>query len=107
MILNLIGFVASVVIIAAQFNNWFIVDAFLFLLGVASGIQPITFGLACEQNSPDVHGAAMGFNNMAVIAGGVLVQPLVGWLLDLFWDHTMFDGAPVYQVAQYKYVFLI
>ncbi len=70
-------------------------------------MQPITFAIACEQNPPKNHGAAMGFNNMAVIFGGVIFQPLVGFLLTVFWDHKMFDDAPVYSVGAYEHAMVV
>ena len=107
MILNIIGLFAASFVIFYHFNSWLNLDIFLFLLGFAAGIQPLTFGIACEQNPKDVHGAAMGVNNMAVIAGGVFLQPLIGFLLDLFWDNKILDGAPIYKVSQYQYAFII
>jgi MFS family permease len=104
---NCIGLVASLFVIFYHAETWLTLDFFLFMLGLAAGSQPITFGLACEQNHSDMHGAAMGFNNMAVISGGVFLQPLVGYILTMYWDHTMFDGAPVYDTLQYQHAFLL
>ncbi|MBM93386.1 MAG: MFS transporter [Legionellales bacterium] len=104
---NAIGLFASCVLIFFHLNGWVMIDTLLFLLGVAAGSQPITFGLACDYNPPKIHGTAMGLNNMAVIAGGVLLQPLVGYLLNLFWDHQLKDGAPIYQLVDYQYALIL
>lgn len=106
-VLNCIGLCSALILIFLHLNSWPIVDLILFLLGTAAGSQPITFGLACDYNPPKMHGTAMGLNNMAVISGGVLLQPLVGYLLTLFWDHHMQDGAPLYQLSDYQYALLL
>lgn len=106
-ILNIIGFMASSAVIFYHFNNVIALDTSLFFLGFAAGIQPITFAIACEQNPPKQQGAAMGFNNMAVIFGGVIFQPLIGYFLTLYWDHKVFDGAPLYSITSYKLAFCI
>lgn len=107
LVLNIVGLIASLSIIFYHFNNMINLEIMLFLLGVAAGVQPITFGIACDQNPPTQHGAAMGFNNMAVIFGGVIFQPLVGYLLTVFWDKQMFDGAPVYNTECYQYALML
>jgi MFS family permease len=106
-ILNIIGFISSIAVIFYHFNTLATLDIFLFFLGFAAGVQPITFAIACEQNPKKQQGAAMGFNNMAVIFGGVLFQPLIGYLLTALWDHKIYDGAPVYSFSAYKMAFLV
>ncbi len=55
--------------------------AMLAILGVATAAQPLSF-LKIQQANPDsCRGAAVGFNNMAVILSGVLLQPLSGFLI--------------------------
>lgn len=78
--------------------------SFVFLLGIgiaASG-QILTFALVKDNNRPTTTGTAIGMNNMAVVAGGAIFQPLVGLLLHLSWDHKMGgDGVPLYTVENY------
>ncbi|MEE2770517.1 MAG: MFS transporter [Pseudomonadota bacterium] len=54
----------------------------LFLIGAASASHLLTFVLVKHNNSSDIVGTALGFNNMAVVAGGILFNPLVGSILD-------------------------
>ena len=44
----------------------------------------------------------MGFNNVLVVCGGFIFQPLVGFLLRTFWDGTVVNNVHVYQVSDYQ-----
>ena len=79
----------------------------MFLLGTSAGIQPITFGLIREQNSQTVAGTAIAFNNMAVIFGGVILQPLFGFLLDFFWQGSLLNGVRTYGIFEYQHAMWI
>lgn len=63
-------------------DNRFMIDIALFLFGFASAAQCVTFGLVSDNNPRNVIGTAIGLNNMAVIAGGIILQPLVSFLLE-------------------------
>jgi hypothetical protein len=52
-------------------------------------------------------GATVGIINGFVVGSGAVLQPLLGWLLDLAWDGTMADGARVYTAAAYESAFLV
>ncbi len=79
----------------------------LFLLGFSAGAQPITFALIADNNAKGCVGTAFGFNNMAVVSGAFLLQPMIGYLLDWSWDGTMTNGIPVYQLHDYKLAFAV
>lgn len=79
----------------------------LFLFGTAASGQSLSFGLVKDQSHPSVVGTAIGFNNMAVVAGGALFQPLVGILLDWNWKGEIIAGVPVYSAANYRWALLI
>jgi len=64
--------------------------------GFGAGGMVLSVASAREHNPPNVTGAVYGLVNTAVVGGGALLQPLIGWLLDLNWDGRMEDGARVY-----------
>jgi MFS family permease len=74
---------------------------FMFGLGLAAAGQSLSFALVKDNNDADVTGTAIGFNNMAVVAGGAIFQPLVGFLLHEHWHGVTHDGAPVYSTGDY------
>ncbi|MCB1117085.1 MAG: MFS transporter [Chlamydiia bacterium] len=97
-----IGLVASIFLIYVTTVPFWGTCVLLLLIGVAGAGQIVTFALVRENNRPSMTGAAVGLNNMAVVAGGALFQPLVGWLLYLFWNGATRAGIPTYTVGNYQ-----
>lgn len=80
----------------------------LFLFGCSTSGQLLTFPLNKENNRPSLASTVVGFNNMAVVIGGALFQPLVGWLLTKNWDKTTAaDGSPIYSTGDYERALII
>lgn len=75
----------------------------LFFFGLASSGQAVSFGIIQDNNPPSVSGTAIGFQNMAVIIGGTMLQPIAGTILKMFWSGEMLNGAPAYTVSDYHY----
>lgn len=84
-----------------------ILGGLLFLSGLGAAAMVICYAAARDINPPRAVGTAYGFVNMVVVAAGALFQPLVGWLLDLYWDGTMVDGARAYSEAAYGSAFAV
>jgi len=96
-----IGLVSSIFIVYIPISlpvMWFM----LFMLGVAAAGQTVSFAMVKENHHPAHVGTASGFNNMAVVSGGLFLLPLVGYLLKANWDGTFLNGAPLYSVAAYQ-----
>lgn len=70
----------------------------LFLLGVAFAPECIAFTLVYSVLPNDRGGIAVGFTNMVTMASGVLLQPLIGWILDLTAPANL-DSVLHYQIA--------
>lgn len=79
----------------------------MFIFGLAASGQSLSFALVKDMNVPHVVGTAIGFNNMAVVAGGAIFQPLVGLLLHMHWDGKLSEGVPIYSVADYRSAMMI
>lgn len=79
----------------------------LFTFGFAAAGQSLAFGLVKDNNRTDVTGTAIGFNNMSVVAGGVLLQPLASWIVQFHWDGTMLGNAPIYTAGDYQSSFFL
>jgi MFS family permease len=53
-------------------------------------------------------GAALGLINMTAVAlGGIVIQPLVGWFLDLQWTGELKDGARVYSAEAFQLALIV
>lgn len=79
----------------------------LFLFGVASSGQALSFAVVKDNNPLSVTGTAIGFNNMAVVSGGALFQPIVGILLRHHSHGLVLNGTPVYHIADYRYALIV
>ena len=99
--------IASLGIIYLPKPNWWIMDTLLFFFGVAAAAQAVTFGLVKDIHPSSVVGTAMGFNNMAVVLGGVILQPLIGIILHAVWQGNALHGAPIYLVSSYQKAFVL
>lgn len=100
-VLAIIGIISTMVIVfvPVAFPVMYVA---LFGLGLAAGGQTMSFAVLKDVTAPKYVGTAVGFNNMAVVAGGAIFQPLVGYLLHLFWNGGMQSGAPYYTVHAYQ-----
>lgn len=80
-----------------------------YLLGLVSGAQVLCFTLA-KHASPikAMEGTLMGVVNALVMMSGLVFQPLVGHILDIFWkgEYTP-SGAPFYCQDAYQYALCI
>jgi hypothetical protein len=56
---------------------------------------------------PTVSGIAMGFNNMGPFIGTAILQPLIGYMLDLGWQGALVQGARVYPLSAYQSGFIL
>lgn len=78
----------------------------LVVTGFLSGAMIIGFAFVKESVPPRLAGTATGLANMGVMTGPMVLQPLVGWVLDLAWDGSLHEGARVYSQAAYRLGFL-
>ena len=97
--------IVSLMILYAPLNMLSLQVA-LFLLGIGAASQCITFGLVRDIHPVAIAGTAVGFNNMAVIMGGIICQPLVGFILEYYWQGTVQHGAHVYTALHYQWALL-
>ncbi|MCP4473839.1 MAG: MFS transporter [Gammaproteobacteria bacterium] len=79
----------------------------LFLYGACNIGVSICYVIARESNADEVSATAMAFANMASVLIGAFFQPLVGWILDLHWDHQLVNGIPTYSTHAYHMALLL
>ena len=77
----------------------------LFGIGVAGAGQILTFALVKDINRPAITSTAVALNNMGVVAGGVIFQPLVGFLLEVSQHAPVSNsnGTIVYPESAYHF----
>lgn len=79
--------------------------ALLLAVSVATAAFIVTFAFAKESVPARVGGTASGIANMGVMVGGMVMQPLVGFILDAQWRGAMADGVRVYDFDAYQKAF--
>lgn len=103
---SFIGLIVSIMIIYQSGNNKLVIEILLLLFGFAGSSMVITFGLVQDNNPPYRGATAAGFNNMAIVVGGALLQPLVGFLLH--WHTRMPETMPpTYLYADYQFALIV
>ncbi len=99
-ILGLIGI--SLVVYDSSLTMWELY-ACLALIGWSAAGQSLSFAAIKDNQPAHLTGAANGFNNMLIVVGGALFQPLVGFLLDWHWAGTLAHGTKVYTPADFHF----
>ena len=73
----------------------------LFLAGLLCGGFMLGFSIAKEWNPLFVAGTVIAFANTGDPVVGAWTDPLIGWILDRHWDHTLLNGAPIFSPHAY------
>jgi len=79
---SIIGLFACSILLRQPIYAYSYYKLALFLLGLATTAQPISFVKIQQANPPNCRGTAIGFNNTAVILSGVFLQPLSSYLVE-------------------------
>ncbi len=82
----LLGVIATLLFASSHSHSIVYFSILLFLVGLAAGGQTLSFAAMAENVPDSVKGTAMGFNNFAVMLGGMLSQMLAGSILNHFWN---------------------
>ncbi len=79
--------------------------ALLIAVPAVGGSFILTFAFAKESVPGHLAGTVSGIANMGVMLGGMLMQPLMGILLDRHWNGRMADGLRVYDFTAFQWAF--
>lgn len=102
-----LGILVFPFLILINIQNTMIMAGILFLFGIASSGQALSFAMIDDHNHSAILGTASGFNNTVIMVGPMLIDPVIGALLRFNWDGTMHDGVPFYSVANFQLAFLL
>ena len=73
-----------------------------FFMGFTGSTIITIFAVVKEVNPPEYSGLALGVVNMGGFVGIALLQPLLGYLLDLRWQGELLLGARLYPLEAYR-----
>lgn len=76
--------------------------ALFFLTGIFSSAA-FHFTLAPLLLPKEVQGTLSGFINTGSMVSGVILMPLIGFLIDHSWDGTVENGVRVYSIGDFQY----
>jgi len=79
------------------------VQILLIINGLCSSALILIFAVVRENASLNSAGTAIGYANMSVIVSAAILQPLVGWLLDLSWQGGMLNGGRLYTTVDFQW----
>ncbi|MBN1106964.1 MAG: MFS transporter [Deltaproteobacteria bacterium] len=79
----------------------------VMVVGFASSVVIIGFSFAKESVPSRLSGTVTGVCNMGYMMGPMLLQPLIGWVLDTRWKGAMANGARVYDLGAYRSAFAL
>ncbi len=95
------------VILLVPILPFYLLVGLLLLTGFCSGCMVVSFAFVKESLPPRLAGTAAGMINMGVMLGPTLLQPAVGWILDLKWRGQMADGVRIYSLQAYQSGFML
>ncbi len=75
--------------------------------GFFGSCMPITFALGKKVTPEHISGSVTGIINSATVLSGAILQPAVGFVLDLLWDGTVEAGSRVYSSEDYQTGFIL
>jgi MFS family permease len=83
---------------------------FIFLVvltGFGGGATIIGFAFSKESVPAHLAGTIGGVINTGMMIGTPILQPVIGWILDLTWKGNLIQGVRVYDAASYKTGFAV
>jgi MFS family permease len=104
---SLLGLITIAIILYVPSIPFFLMFPLLLCFGLSASAQSLSFALVKDNNPPAIVGTAIGINNMMVVIGGVLFQPLVGLFLRLGWNGDMENSVPVYAIHDYRVALVV
>lgn len=105
---NMILLAGAIIALAALANLIFFTPVntpllmlLIFFMGAGGSAMTVCFGSVKELNDANYSSTSLGLMNMCIVGSGAVMQPLIGWLLDLNWNGEMLAGARVYSASNY------
>jgi len=77
------------------------------LTGFGGGATIIGFAFSKESVPAHLAGTIGGVINTGMMIGTPILQPVIGWILDLTWKGNLIQGVRVYDAASYKTGFAV
>jgi MFS family permease len=96
----------SLILFMPQLPVWLLI-VLVSIVGFASGVMIIGFAFVKESVPPSLTGTVSGVCNMGVMIGPMVLQPVMGWVLDRNWNGGLENGIKIYQLDAYQSAFTL
>lgn len=96
----------SMILFVPELPVW-LLTFLILLVGFASGCMILGFAFIKESVPPMLAGTASGICNMGVMTGPMVLQPVMGWIMDKSWDGTLENGIRIYPMEAYQWAFAL
>jgi MFS family permease len=96
------GLVTIYAVLYVQNLPYWVLNTLILFYGIFCSTEIIVFMMAKEVSGARISGTVFAVTNMIVTLFGAILQPLVGWILDIFGHRVLIDGHYFYQVADYQ-----
>jgi predicted MFS family arabinose efflux permease len=88
--------------------NVYVAFGIVFLIGFLTGAQTISFTCAKNSVTSEFSGTALALTNCIIMLVGAIFQPLLGVLLDFFWNGKVKEsGVRIYDIDCYNHALLV
>ncbi len=105
-ICSILGMTSSLAIIHFTHLSQMMLAGLFIIFGLGASGLVVAFGLVVDIQPPETVGAIVGFTNMAVILGGLTLQPVVGFVIQHLWKGATKNGIHVYSHHAYEIALL-
>jgi len=79
-----------------------VLTCLVIVIGFASGVMIIGFAFVKESVPSSLAGTVSGVCNMGVMSGPMILQPLIGWVLERNWNGVLESGVRIYDLNAYR-----
>ena len=100
---SLAGIVALWIVFFSASSNTVLLYFALFLCGFFASAQVLVFAVGNDMCRPGLNATTVSFTNLLVMLGGMLLQPMVGKIL----DHRRYIGDIGIYVIDFQYALII
>ena len=99
--------IASVAIVALPGMPLWTMTGVLIVLGFASGVYAVAFAVVRESVPAETRGVALSFTNMMFMVTAPILQPLIGYFIELGGASEPQRGTQNYSVEAYQWALAI
>jgi MFS family permease len=96
------GLVTIYTVLYVEHLSYAMLNMMILFYGIFTSTEIIVFVMGKEISKTRISGTVFAVVNMIVTLLGAVLQPTVGWILDIFGHRILTQGHYVYQIADYQ-----